>query len=124
MEFIFKNLPSYLNAKKLLEISFFYTEKDEFRKSLQLKIKIEKASLSIVSSIARITAMEPDENTKKEIDDQIRSINELSALFDIALDKKFIQSQDIYSLETVMEELHKNLAELEELLVKQYNGKS
>lgn len=124
MEFIFKNLPSYLNGKKLLELSFFYTEKDEFRKSLQLKMKIEKTALSMVSGIARITATEPDENTKKAIDEQIQSINELSALFDIALDKKFVQPQDIYTLEAAMEELYKNLTDLEDLLVEQYNVKS
>ncbi len=124
MEFTFKNLPSYLNGKKLLELSFFYTQKDEFKKSPQLKIKIEKTALSIVSGIARITATGPDKNTKKEIDEQIRSINELAALFDIAFDKKFVQSQDIYTLETVIEELYKNLKDLEDFLVEQYSVKS
>lgn len=121
MEFIFKNLPSYLNAKKLFELSIFYTERDEFKKHLELKSKIEKVSLSIVSNIARATAFDPDERTKKIIDEQIQSLSELAALFDIALDKKAVQSKDIYVLEEQIDKLYQDLEKLEEILVEKYN---
>jgi len=121
MEFSFKNLPSYLNAKKFIELSFSYTKKDEFRINPELKEKIEKTALSLVSDIAKITATEPDEKTKNLINTPIQSINELSALYSVALDRKLIQSEDVGKLEEQLQKILGCLLKLKEVLEKQKN---
>ena len=118
MEFAFKNMPSYKSAKKLFELSLFYIKEDNFKKYPELKLRIEKTALSIVLNIAKITALEPDEKTKGVIDEQIQSINKLSALFDISADKNLIQKKDVFTVENQMEDLSKNLLNLKELLNK------
>ena len=118
MEFAFKNMPSYQNAKKLFELSLFYTKEDNFKKYPELKSKIEKTVLSIILNIAKVTALEPDEKTKGIIDEQIQSINKISALFDIALDKNLIQKKDTLAIENQMRKLSENLLSLEKLLAK------
>ena len=119
MEFSFKNLPSYLNATKLVELSFSYTKKDEFRINPELKTKIERIALSLVSDIAKITATEPDEKTKNLINAPIQSINELSALYGIALDRKLIQPEDVEKLEEQLQKILGCLLKLKEVLEKQ-----
>lgn len=118
MEFAFKNMPSYQSAKKLFELSLFYTKEDNFKKYPELKSKIEKMSLSIILNIAKVTALEPDEKTKEVIDEQIQSINKISALFDVALDKNLIQKKDILAIESQMQKLSENLLNLGKLLNK------
>ena len=83
-----------------------------------LKSKIEKTALSIILNIAKVTALEPDEKTKGIIDEQIQSINKISALFDIALDKNLIQKKDTLAIENQMRKLSENLLSLEKLLAK------
>ena len=119
MEFSFKNLPSYLNAKKFVELSFSCTKKDEFRINPELKTKIERTALSLVSDIAKITATEPDEKTKGLINTPIQLINELSALYSIALDRKLIQQEDLEKLEEQLQKILKCLLRLKEVLEKQ-----
>ncbi len=119
MEFSFKNLPSYLSAKNFVELSFSYTKKDEFRINPELKIKIERTALSLVSNIAKITATEPDEKTKDLINAPIQSINELSALYSIALDRKLIQPEDIEKLEEQLQKILECLLKLKGVIEKQ-----
>ena len=118
MEFAFKNMPSYQSAKKLFELSLFYTKEGNFKKYPKLKSKIETTALSIILNIAKITALEPNEKTKGVIDEQIQLINSLSALFDISMNKNLIQKKDVFAVENQMQDLSKNLLNLEGLLNK------
>lgn len=118
MEFLFKNMPSYQSAKKLFELSLFYTKEKKFKKYPKLKSEIEKVSLSIILNVAKITALEPNKKTKEVIDRQIQSINKVAALFDVALDKNLVQKKDIFAIENQIQKLLENLLNLEELLNK------
>ncbi|MEA1936989.1 MAG: hypothetical protein U9N04_02660 [Patescibacteria group bacterium] len=111
-------MPSYQSAKKLFELALFYTKEDNFKKYPNLKSKIEKTALAIILSIAKITALEPDEKTKKIIDEQIQAINKLSALFDISIDKNLVQKKDVLAIENQMQKLSEDLLNLKEMLNK------